>query len=204
MALRRGFKSEATALASELRHELGLSPLDRLDPFALATHLDVQVLPLTNLTATCTEAEHFITAEPEAFSALTVFEGHRRIIVHNDTHSPPRQHSNIAHELGHCVLHHTPVPALDPLTGCRNYRSEHEQQADWMAGELLVTRPMALATARGRFTFSDALRRLIVSPKMLNWRMNVTGARAQAERERNNGTRTSTRGTAWRAKGHTQ
>ena len=192
MELRRGFKSEATALASELRRELGLGPFDRLDPFALANHLDVPVLPLTDLAATCAEAEHFITQEPEAFSAMTVFEGRRRVIVYNDTHSPARQNSSIAHELGHCVLHHTPAPALDPLTGCRDWRDDHEQEADWMAGELLVTRKMALAIARGRVTFDDALQRLAVSPDMLNWRMNMTGARGQAKRERANGAHAST------------
>lgn len=192
MALRRGFKSDAAALASELRSELGLGPFDRLDAFALATHLDVPVLPLTDLRATCAAAEHFITEEPEALSALTVFEGRRRIIVYNDAHSTARQHSSIAHELGHCVLHHIPAPALDPLTGCRDWREDHEQEADWMAGELLVTRPMALATARGRFTFAGALRRLAVSPEMLNWRMNMTGAREQAKRERANGAQAST------------
>ncbi|WP_419944278.1 ImmA/IrrE family metallo-endopeptidase [Candidatus Poriferisodalis sp.] len=201
MALRRGFKTEATALASELRSELGLRPFDRLDPFALAHHLDVPVLPLTELRAICTAAEHFITEEPEAFSALIVFEGRRRIIVYNDTHSTARQHSSIAHELGHCILQHTPAPALDPLTGCRDWRADHEQEADWIAGALLVTRQMALATARGRFAFAGALRRLAVSPEMLNWRMNVTGARSQAQRERGNGSRTSTAGVASRTGG---
>ncbi|WP_419933185.1 ImmA/IrrE family metallo-endopeptidase [Candidatus Poriferisodalis sp.] len=201
MALRRGFKSDATALASELRGELGLGPFDRLDPFALARHLEVPVLPLTQLRATCSAADHFITEEPEAFSALTVFESRRRIIVYNDTHSPARQHSSIAHELGHCILQHTPAPALDPLTGCRDWRADHEQEADWFAGALLVTRQMALATARGRFTFAGAIRRLAVSPEMLNWRMNVTGARTQALRERGNGSRTSTAGAASRAGG---
>ena len=36
MALRRGFKTEAAALALEVRAELGLRPFDRLAPLELA------------------------------------------------------------------------------------------------------------------------------------------------------------------------
>ena len=187
MALRRGFRVEATALATELRGELDLDPFDRLDPFVLAAHLDVPVMALSDLTATCSEAHHFIDVEPDAFSALTVFEGRRRIIVHNDTHSPPRQHSNIAHELAHCVLHHPPAHALDPLTGCRLWRSDHEDEANWLTGELLVTRQLALAVARGKVTRESALARLGISRPMLQWRINATGAGNIARREQASG-----------------
>lgn len=184
MAFRRGFKSEARALASELRGELSLGPFDGLDPFILADHLAVPVMRLSDLTATCADAQHFITVEPEALSAVTVFEGSRRIILHNDTHSLPRQHSNIAHELAHCALHHPPAPALDPVTGCRDWRADHEDEANWLAGELLVTAEMALATARGRFSLHTACERLAVSQEMMRYRINMTGARRRVERER--------------------
>ena len=184
MTLRRGFKSEAAALATELRAELGLDPFDRLDPLALAEHLAVPVMPLSDLNATCTDAQHFITVEPEAFSAVTVFRGRCRTILHNDSHSPPRQRSNITHELCHCVLHHPPAPALDVATGCRLWNAEHEDEADWLTGELLVTRPMALAVAHGKFTLEGALARLGVSRPMLRWRINATGAQKIANRQR--------------------
>ena len=41
MGLRRGFKTEATGLAKEIRGELGLGPFDRLDlglVFSIPTH----------------------------------------------------------------------------------------------------------------------------------------------------------------------
>ena len=184
MALRRGFKTEATALAAELRTELGLGPFDRLDPLLLADHLAVPVMRLSELKATCSDARHFITVEPEAFSAVTVFRGRRRTILHNDSHSPPRQRSNITHELCHCALHHPPAPALDVATGCRLWDSDHEAEADWLTGELLVTRPMALAVAHGKFTLDAALSRLGVSRPMLRWRVNATGAQKIASRQR--------------------
>ena len=44
MPLRRGFKSEAATLTQEVRDELGLSPLDRLDPRQIARYLDLPVI----------------------------------------------------------------------------------------------------------------------------------------------------------------
>ena len=49
MGLRRGFKTEATGLAKEIRGELGLGPFDRLDPHELARHLEIPVLALSEL-----------------------------------------------------------------------------------------------------------------------------------------------------------
>ena len=40
MVLRKGFKAEAARLAEEVRRELGLDSLDRLDPWRLARHLE--------------------------------------------------------------------------------------------------------------------------------------------------------------------
>jgi hypothetical protein len=37
----------------------------------------------------------------ESFSAVTIIDGYRRRIIHNDSHHLLRQASNIAHELGH-------------------------------------------------------------------------------------------------------
>lgn len=189
MALRHGFKSEARALATELRSELGLDQFGRLDPRVLAEHLAVPIMRLSDLTATCTEAQHFVTVEPKVFSAVTVFSGHKRIILHNDAHSPLRQNSNIAHELAHCTLHHAPAPALDPVTGCRDWRGDHEDEANWLTGELLVTPEMALATARGRFSLYEASERFGASLSMIRYRINVTGARLRASRERARGNR---------------
>ena len=183
MALRRGFKSEASALAKEVRAELGLGRLDRLDPCQLASHLNIPVVPLSDFSGTVSGAEHFLSIERNAFSALTVFHGHRRMIVHNDSHTEARRNSNLAHELAHALLRHEPAAALDSKTGCRDWNDSKEEEAQWLAGELLVTSDMALAVARGRLTRRQALDRLCVSEAMLKWRINKTGATVRVERE---------------------
>ena len=184
MALRRGFKSEACALSRDVRSELGLGLYDRLDPILLAHHLDIPVVPISDFSSTLSGSRHFLSVEREAFSALTVFDGHRRVIVHNDAHSEGRQNSNVAHELAHALLFHEPFPALDSVTGCRHWNDINEQEANWLSGELLVTGEMALAVARGDITKRDALERFGVSESMLRWRLNATGAVKRAERER--------------------
>ena len=182
--LRWGFKKEASELAAEVRAELGLGPFDRLDPRQLAQHLDIPIVPLSDLAPACAGALYFLDEERETFSALTVFEGHCRVIIHNDAHSPARQNSNLAHELAHGLLLHEPQPALDATTGCRLCNVTNEYEADWLAGELLITRKMALAVARRRVTEQHAMERLGVSAQMLRYRVGVTGATKQAERER--------------------
>ena len=184
MALRWGFKSEAAVLAAEVRGELGLGPYDRLDPGALARHLDIPIVPLSELLTTCPGARYLSSTEPAAFSAVTVFDGHRRMIVYNDSHSPARQNNSLAHELAHGLLHHQPTPALDRTTGCRIWIRTNEEEADWLAGELLVTREMALVVARSQFTRQAAQERLGVSAELLRWRMNMTGATKRVRRAR--------------------
>ena len=184
MTLRRGFKSEAASLAKEVRKELNLKPLDRLDPFVLAQHLEIPVLALSELEDTVGGARFFLVEDPGSFSAVTVFDGLRRMIAYNDSHSKARQHSDVSHELSHGLLLHEPTPALDMTTGCRILNSVIEEEADWLAGELLVTKEMALAVARGRFTKQEAQLRLGVSEQMLRWRMNMTGATKIAKRAR--------------------
>ena len=184
MNLRWGFKSEAAKLAQEIRTELGLRPLDGLDTLALAAHLEIPVVPLSSLPSDLTSVEYFLSVGRKSFSALTVFDGHRRTIVHNDSHSKARQNSNLAHELSHGLLFHEPVPALDTITGCRNWNDTNEEEAEWLAGELLVTAAMALAVERGRFTREQARNRLGVSDPMLQWRINMTGASKRVKRER--------------------
>lgn len=184
MALRRGFKSEARGIADEVRTELGLLAFDPLDPIVLAKHLGIPVFPLSEFSSVAPASSHFLTKEQEAFSAVTVFHGHARAIVHNDAHAHVRQRSNLAHELAHALIGHRPSPAIDER-GCRNWDDNIESEAKWLAGELLVTEDATLAVARGQFSFDQACTLLMVSRPMLKYRINVTGARKRVERARN-------------------
>jgi hypothetical protein len=184
MAYRRGFKSEANATAREVRGELGLTDLDRLDPAALAGHLEIPVVPLSDFGEDAPGAlRHFTQLDIEAFSACTVFDGRRRTIVHNDAHSPGRQASNVTHELAHGLLLHEPTPALDDR-GCRLWNQNIEDEAQWLAGALLITEDAALWIARGGASIAGASQRFGISERMVTYRLNITGARLRVARAR--------------------
>lgn len=184
MALRRGFKTEAEMIARDVRQELALGSTDPLDPWILAEHLCLPVLPLSALLSQVPEAVgHFQRVEPDAFSAVTVFEGNRRLIVHNDSHSRPRQVSNLTHEIAHALLHHPPSPPLSDHD-CRDFNVELEEEANWLAGTLLVPEEAALRVVSTRLRVREAAIEYGVSTQMMQFRINVTGARVRVARSR--------------------
>lgn len=184
MGYRRGFKSEANATAREIRAELGLKDLDKLDPWALAAHLLVPVKPLSSYSHDAPRAvRHFTEIDPGAFSACTVFDGARRTIVHNDAHLAGRQASNLSHELSHALLLHPPTPAFDDR-GCRLWNQNIEDEAQWLAGALLLTEDAALWIVRSNAPVQAAAQRFGISEQMVTYRLNVTGARTRVARAR--------------------
>ncbi|MCI0156568.1 ImmA/IrrE family metallo-endopeptidase [Leifsonia shinshuensis] len=186
MGYYRGFKSWAKLVADEARADLGLTRWNRLDPRQLAKFLDIPVLALSSMKSSAPEVVHFLVTEPESFSAVTVFDGTKRAIIHNDAHSPGRQNSNIGHELGHGLLGHPPTPPLD-ANGCRVWDEDVEDEANWLGGCLLVTDEMCMTIVRNRWSEEEAALKYGVSPKMIRFRVNASGARKRVHRARNYG-----------------
>lgn len=183
LKFRRGFKTEAASLAHEVRLELELRPRDPLDPLALAAHLAIPLVPLTAMRDVAPEAvKHFCGVETSVFSAVTVFAGVERRIIYNDRHAPTRQASTIVHELSHALLLHPPHAALDAGTGCRVWHDEIENEANYLAGVLLVTDVAAVHIVRTGMATEDAARTYGVSRQMITYRINVSGARTRASR----------------------
>lgn len=182
MTFRRGFKTEADQIATEVRTELGLGSSDPLDPVALAAFIGIPILPLSSLSQNAHQSVVLLSgSESAAFSAATVFDGSRRLIVHNDSHLLGRQRANLSHELAHGLLLHTPTQALDDH-GCRRWEPSVEDEANWLAGALLVTPQAALEVARSNLPLDDAAARYGVSVALMRWRLNVTGAYRRTKR----------------------
>lgn len=183
MSFQRGFKTEANSLVADVRGELGLGMFDRLDPHTLAAWLEIPIVRLSEFVDQAPAVKHLLEVEREVFSAVTVFAGSRRTIVHNDAHAPSRQCSNLTHELAHALLLHPPTPALDN-TGCRHWNQDIEDQASWLSGALLVPEPATIAIAKGRWTAAGAAEHFGVSTAMIRFRLNATGARRRVQRSR--------------------
>jgi len=130
--------------------------------------------------------KYFSQVEAGAFSAVTVFRGFARLIVYNDAHTPGRRASDITHECSHGLLLHEPMPALDGA-GCRNWDRAAEDEAQWLAGALLITEEAALMIARRGMSLAEAALAFGTSEPMVRFRVNVTGARKRIARARRRG-----------------
>ncbi len=182
MEFPRGFKTEAEEISRDLRSELGLTTHDRLDPAALAAHLLIPVMMVSQLPQS--SARNWFLRGPgqSDFSAVTAYlTASKRFIVVNDAHSDGRQSNSICHELAHIVLGHTPD---SPREGGRDrdWNPQQEREADWLGGSLLVPRDAAMASARRGLTNRAVAAQFGVSEALATMRMNATGARLVAAR----------------------
>lgn len=185
MTLRRGFKTEANEIACDTREELRLAKRAPLDPWKLANHLEIPVITLSSLSDQIPDAIRYFTRTNRSdFSAVTVFQGFERTILHNDSHSLGRQSSNLAHELSHALLLHPATPPIDSR-GCRDWDPILEEEAEWLSGALLISDEAALHIVRSGLAEDQAMTLYGVSRKMLRFRLNVTAARIRVERSRN-------------------
>lgn len=177
MTFRRGFKAEANRIALRVRSQMGFDDIAPIDPAAVCSHFDIQLLELSVVHP---NSPFLNSANNSAFSAVTVPCGLRTAIVHNDTHHPHRQRSNICHELAHCFLGHKSTP---PLTsdGDRTRDSAAEEEANFLAGVLLLPNEAAVYVV-GAGLLSQAQRLYGISRSMLTYRLRVSGAHVIHER----------------------
>ncbi len=184
--LKRGFKAEAERIATEVRHELDLGPMDPLNSFSLAEHLAIPVVPMSALKrfAPGSDFAEFLALDiDDSFSAVTVFVGRRRFIVHNDSNHPNRQASDVAHEVSHTLLEHGPTPVLRS-DGQRFWNPDVEDEATWLGAALLVPREGALALSKRNWTIERIAAHYQVSEQLTKWRIGQTGIPYQIERLR--------------------
>jgi Zn-dependent peptidase ImmA (M78 family) len=184
--MRRGFKSAAEQIATEARAELGLGENDRLNILALAEYLAIPVFTIreiAKITLPNSFGHYFSTIDPDSFSAVTVFLGYRKFIVHNENHHPHRQSSNLAHEISHALLEHEPTPVADK-SGGRFWNPEVEEEATWLGAALLIPRSGALELLKTRCTVAQIAEHFAVSQALCEWRIRQSGIDKQAERWR--------------------
>lgn len=164
-----------------MRRELGIPAHGVLCPWKLAAHLDFPVFPLSFYEAIEPKAVAYFRSRlgQREFSAITIFEGYTRLIVHNDAHEEDRQASNIAHELAHGLLLHPPKPPIDEH-GSRHYNPVLEEEANWLGPALLVSDEAAVRVVRSGLTVPAAAALYKVSRQVMQMRINMSGARKRA------------------------
>ena len=180
MALRRGFKSEAERIASEVQAELGLSSSQSVAPEALAELLDVEIRAGDDLIP-LTKFEELGDVQGDAFSACTLQPSPERVvIVFNPLSEPPRRRSDLAHELAHILLDHefSRVEKLGNVTFLSGDVNQ-EDEAAWLSGCLLLPRALLSVEVRKGAGAKEIAKKYRVSENMARFRLNVTGVLRQ-------------------------
>ncbi|MDY0279053.1 MAG: ImmA/IrrE family metallo-endopeptidase [Salinivirgaceae bacterium] len=185
MGLPYGFKAKANRIALDFRKRLGLKPESPIDLNSLAEILEIPIVPLSAFRKSHPDQVRQLTRfDRDAFSAVLIpLGGNMRILLVNDSHSRGRQNSSIAHELSHVILKHPPTALFDS-SGKRNYDDGIEGEANCLAGLILITNEAAMYIVDSSLPPSEARDLYGVSNDMLQYRLNISGARLRAARTR--------------------
>lgn len=177
--LRRGFKSQCEKRSASIREYLNLEPDDPLSASELSTNFGTTVWSERNIRDV---ADHDIAQltrrDAESWSAFTMRVEENHLIVFNSSQSAPRQNSVIMHELAHIILGHELTSASLTDDGHfvpTTYNQDQEDEADWLAGALLLPRPALLKIRQLGMTDQTAMDTFMVSQQMLTWRFRMTG-----------------------------
>ncbi|WP_263351340.1 ImmA/IrrE family metallo-endopeptidase [Acidicapsa acidisoli] len=185
MSLRRGFKASANRLSLRLRRGQDCLPHAPIDLEIIAARLEIEIAPLSAFAEESPEAvQQLSIIDSEAFSATTIrFDTGKRIIIHNDSHHPLRQRSNLSHEISHILLGHPFTYPIDS-TGCRNHDRDLEDEANWLGPAILISDEAALHIVRQGMDEQSASTHYGVSLPVLRMRINGSGARIRHSRSR--------------------
>lgn len=178
MGFRRGFKANSNRIALRVREQMGLRARAPIDPIEVCSFYEIRLIALSDVALDCSR---FLGVDRAVFSAVTVPCGPQTAIVHNDSHHPHRQRSNICHELAHCFLGHQCTPPLT-TSGERNRDGGIEAEANFLAGNLLITNEAAIhIVCDGHI--DEAQEYYGVSRDMLTYRLRMSGAYAIGKRK---------------------
>ena len=185
---RRGFKTWAERTSLRVRQKLKLLPSSPLDPLRLAELLGVSVVASSDLSDLPEDVRRrLVNDHRDCWSAITVTDGHGHLIVTNLSHAQTRLNSSLAHEIAHIVLGHEPsMMFISANSGIalRTHNEEQEDEANWLAGCLLLPREALVTIRRIGRSDEEVCSEYGVSPAMLRFRLNTTGVDVQLRRAR--------------------
>lgn len=182
----RGFKTSCENIARQQRQFLRLAPADPLNPWALAKHLGIlvhTVLEVPGLSTDCTKT--LLHDDADSWSAVTVTANNKNVIILNSSHAQTRLASDLVHELAHILLGHKAARidiTEDGSLMLSTYSRQQEDEANWLAGCLLLPREALVLIRRQRLDLVNAARKYGTSMAMLKYRISVTGIDYQFKR----------------------
>lgn len=137
--LKRGFKAEAERKSAELRTQMGLKDYDPLPAQSLADHLGIRILVPRDIPKITDDILDILEGRgKDNWSAAIYIKNDKKFIIHNPTHSPLRQESNLMHELAHAICDHSLQELETAMSGCiiplRKYDVVQEAEAECLGG----------------------------------------------------------------------
>ncbi len=186
MAFRRGFKSQCERRSAEIRKDLGLAATAPLSAFRLADHMDITVWSTSEIKGLTNEdTQNLNNPNDDSWSALTMRMNTSHLVVYKDAASLARKNSVVMHEISHITLGHELADACILEDGSlvpSNFSQDQEDEADWLAGTLLLPRPALMSIRHQKLSDQRAQDLYSVSREMLHWRVRMTGIDYQLSR----------------------
>ena len=182
--MRRGFKAWCERASGEYRQALGISPDAPLDAYALAASLGVRVATPDEITGLSEASITQLTVtESQSWSAVTISHRAVKLVILNAGQSRRRRTNSLCHEFAHTLLNHRSDDTQLSREGFlfrAVFNCEQEEEADWLAGCLLVPSE-GLLRASWRLRSPDLLANHFgVSLSLIDWRLRMTGVRKRA------------------------
>jgi IrrE N-terminal-like domain len=183
MILERGCKSWAERTSINLRTDLGLRPFEAIPPAQLASYLEVRLCtPLDIPGIPQNVLDQLLKHDPSGWSGVSIQRFGRALVIYNPEHSSGRQSNDIMHELEHLILDHKPTTVILSQDGSlvmRSFNQQQEEEADWLAGCLLLPRDALVHSAKHGLTIQQIADKYFVSAKLATFRQRITGIDAQ-------------------------
>ena len=185
--MEKGFKTRCEAMSRSLRQELGISPVAPLLAEELASYLGVSLWSVEDLGLSPEDVTQLVVEDPDSWSAITVSAAHRDAIILNPNHRRGRYSSDVMHELSHLLLDHDPNTiffAGQEDVALRGFNKDAEEEADWLAGALLLPRDALMGLRVKNSSAESTCEEFGVSRQMLEFRIRVTGVEWQLSRRK--------------------
>ena len=183
--MRRGFKTQAERLATEIREKHGCADDEPAPLDAVAQDLGIEILSADVLVSRA-RLEELQELQPDAFSAATFSRpSGGKVVVYNPLGTEGRVRSNQAHELAHVLLDHK-VRTIERVGDLKFLTCdvEQEEEADWLGGCLLLPRELLLKAAFKGMSAQSIADTYKTSEPMARFRLNASGVLVQVGRTR--------------------
>lgn len=172
MKLSSVFKRRCESIAVDWRYQLGLKAFDPLPAEKMLKALNGTAITPEELAGMSQEMMRQLVNHDDWSAGIIRHDP--LLILHHSKHSPPRQQSNLMHEIAHILLNH-PSIHFDKETGIAIRDARCEDEATYLGGCLQIPK-LGLRWAREKgFTVKQVANHFGASEQMVRFRSNMIG-----------------------------